>query len=832
MKRLLTTFLFGMIFQQLTIAQDVGPMWIAPPYYFDGVHGYLLPKPPGGYDGSPSKGSANLMGTYSSGIKFFVIDGQIYNSSGQKTATLTGFPNPYSAETAIVPDPANCNQYYIISIVDLYEGREGWTATPHIDLYNISSGTIVSRKTWFGNVPYDNFIAPAYVGIFPLTVPQTSVTSGLSGAGYGTLSVTRKQSDGSYFVTNITNTLLTTVKISRTGVSAQSSVLQIGGEEKEVRRGIQEIYEGQSENIIAYDQKSVNGQLVLLRMSKDMKTVIEQKLITVSTLDNSYIHGIEFSPSGRYLYITHENANGKQFEYYDFVTESLTEIETSLNVQFSEIESRKNASNETELFLLYEGGELKFNNVESPAQGQLSQVITFVNAPIPSYSVLDPTNQFNYLKYYLLPDQIDGEDYKTMLRGTIPAPAIVGASDFCSSASKTFTGSLSGLGTIKSYRWTITNPNNSVLYSGPSTLQATTPLGTFTIPSNVILLCQSYKVSLTVYNECNSNLIVTKPFNVNCPLAINAGIDINLCSNSLPATVSINVTSPTWPVLLNGVSYASSPIVIPAPTVTTDYTFYSNATVLPGNCPISSDVIRIIVIGNHPAFSTSVTPIAGTNYFTCLSTPLSMYNAEQQTIGFGQAYKVDDLNDAYPAASCSSASWFNTENFNGYNGLVSPAIVTCSNATSSPAGRFLNGHSYRITRTTSNSLCTAASWTAVITTNSGAQGTPGSPGSSGLPGAAGQSGSIESAEAINEKELLNTILITPNPTDGKFNINLQSKTAEKIVVYNLMGKVVFEVTDSENLNTIDIDLTDLSSGIYIVNIHSEGTIVARKIVKN
>ena len=74
----------------------------------------------------------------------------------------------------------------------------------------------------------------------------------------------------------------------------------------------------------------------------------------------------------------------------------------------------------------------------------------------------------------------------------------------------------------------------------------------------------------------------------------------------------------------------------------------------------------------------------------------------------------------------------------------------------------------------------------------------------------------------------NNFTIYPNPNAGIFSINLQNMNSENVMVkiYSMEGKLVFEKSYNTTSSSLleNFDLTDVSSGIYIVNIYA-GTFV-------
>ncbi|WP_378177386.1 T9SS type A sorting domain-containing protein [Aquimarina sp. SS2-1] len=77
--------------------------------------------------------------------------------------------------------------------------------------------------------------------------------------------------------------------------------------------------------------------------------------------------------------------------------------------------------------------------------------------------------------------------------------------------------------------------------------------------------------------------------------------------------------------------------------------------------------------------------------------------------------------------------------------------------------------------------------------------------------------------SVDEQEIINNKLrIYPVPTTGRINISIPIK---KAIIYNLIGKKVFETNKSS------FDITSLNSGVYFINIEGEKGNAIRRIVK-
>ncbi|MBC8267072.1 MAG: T9SS type A sorting domain-containing protein [Flavobacteriales bacterium] len=70
--------------------------------------------------------------------------------------------------------------------------------------------------------------------------------------------------------------------------------------------------------------------------------------------------------------------------------------------------------------------------------------------------------------------------------------------------------------------------------------------------------------------------------------------------------------------------------------------------------------------------------------------------------------------------------------------------------------------------------------------------------------------------------------IYPNPTTDKVNVVSYAAAINSIDIYNIHGQVVY--SKAVNANTIKINTTSFSDGIYIMNIKSDKATVIRKLI--
>jgi len=74
------------------------------------------------------------------------------------------------------------------------------------------------------------------------------------------------------------------------------------------------------------------------------------------------------------------------------------------------------------------------------------------------------------------------------------------------------------------------------------------------------------------------------------------------------------------------------------------------------------------------------------------------------------------------------------------------------------------------------------------------------------------------------------VKIIPNPSTGIFAIFITESTPEKIIVYDVLGNVVWQKENSEQLKIFNADLSTQPKGIYFLKIISEDKIYSQKLI--
>ena len=83
---------------------------------------------------------------------------------------------------------------------------------------------------------------------------------------------------------------------------------------------------------------------------------------------------------------------------------------------------------------------------------------------------------------------------------------------------------------------------------------------------------------------------------------------------------------------------------------------------------------------------------------------------------------------------------------------------------------------------------------------------------------------------INSLNNSGKIKIYPNPSNGKFTIDVENGSAiQTIKVYSIIGSLVKEISVSGTNKSIDIDMTGINEGMYIVKVEGAGKTFTQKI---
>jgi hypothetical protein len=397
------------------------------------------------YQGQVAADAQNIMmNAAGTDILFFIVDNHIYNKFGVESVsginefyypiTYTYNGNSYTisnpqifplfevynhvrkTEMVIIPDPGNCNGYYIIC-----NSATNTSAAPILNYVNIPPLGPRNNNQYFNT----QAIEPGDVGYNPDDPEFTYLNDVmiLSGSGLGfiapdggdvsypayknevSMGVTKLNANNErYFIYEnsgaIGSVTLYVYKINSTGITYQGKMI-VGGVNYSLSNEPElEI----KETAVAGEYKVAftSGADELLYYGKINVNSLTFSGFTTALYDNNYssesnpIRGIEFSPSGRYLYVLKEGGLDI-FGYFD--TDLTTPTFQNLTAGLS------NAANYegSQLELAYDGRLFFTSNtqyVQVANPNTPGGLVTTTNFPV---GFTHPTRW--------LQDQIDGMDY-------------------------------------------------------------------------------------------------------------------------------------------------------------------------------------------------------------------------------------------------------------------------------------------------------------------------------------------------------------------------------------------------------------------------------------
>ncbi|MCC6702106.1 MAG: T9SS type A sorting domain-containing protein [Fluviicola sp.] len=471
---ILTTFLALCSFA--LFAQN--PIWICPPNSVNPSGGIPIPLPTGQgqinnsedptdyYDASfRIHGSANGMQDVNGDLKFFVVDGLIYDADGKfldyvftntfdvvQNQNTNNYKIKYATnntigpETIIVPHPVNCNQYYIFSTyvnqtvlkdqlpedtippTPDYDSTAMITTFPIYCLFDADQGIVLDKGLWYSdptianNNPYlnnpsiltaSNALNPQ-AGDSPMTPLYWGDKIGLRGiSGIG---VTDIQPNGSRYLVCYFQNFLLTLEIKNDGSIVYNKRFELGPPGSSNKSSELEVVFDALTNqwIIATSNGFFGGNIHVIRLSQNMQALISNENVDLPLL-NSYAEatGIEFSPDLSKVIVTYTNATNLAVSNLCFIDldvfpySATSLLSNSLNS--SEIKYGFIESDGVNLLIASLNGIYRLSNPNTPDISNLSST-PIINIPIDTSNTGNSLNSFNQY-FYHLPDQIDGMDY-------------------------------------------------------------------------------------------------------------------------------------------------------------------------------------------------------------------------------------------------------------------------------------------------------------------------------------------------------------------------------------------------------------------------------------
>lgn len=387
------------------------------------------------YNGEFATNCHNSMRNLDGELQFFVVDDKIYDAEGYLLNSMIHV-NTFvkgTSETVIVPDPYNCNRYYIFAV-----GRIDYTTlSPKLPYYTILDMELENNAFNPGRKgeidPLITASGNTVIGIKDIS--PSHFTFGTS-QGNCFIAASKERADKSRFVYISNGVRVYRYIIDQNGLSYDNyyGFFNPSGDATASRgNGEMELIEVQNpigneyyRIAVPYEAQSPNGAATSI-FTADVD--IDGNVIPSSVkyfnfehvfghidggLQRAFIHGLEFSSDGNILYVMHDinDFHPNNLEYVDLTDPNptlipITTIPNSEDFEASQLE-------------VY-GGQLyfvtndRFGILTTPNQPATSNYVeqTFPSANFypANYQGGNPSWQY-WNKQYILPDQIDGEDYQ------------------------------------------------------------------------------------------------------------------------------------------------------------------------------------------------------------------------------------------------------------------------------------------------------------------------------------------------------------------------------------------------------------------------------------
>jgi len=415
-------------------------VWTFPPNYSIGL-GTPSPLPtPGGYaPGDPSqhnyilgpvKGSNNSMQDNNGNLLFFIESGKIYDSEGYYIADVGGS----NVETGIVPVPDNCEQYYIIT--NYRPNLFSYILYPNYKILDLSVANPISLRKG-AIIDVTTGVADPYNTGIDLTLNVNPVWNSAANKNVF-MGTTTLRADNTRFLFISSGVNVYRYKISSNGISFDnysfplSAAISAGGEfHSELE--IVEINNGSSSKYrIAIPQRTDDAafyvRIIDLDINGNVISGTEKSIDLIAqpfTDGTPYIKGLEFSPNGKYLYLTHINNTSSPFNNFPFkifdvdnnnyVTVTNPNLIADIHsFRFSLIELGKDGK----LYLANDHYMATITNPDNPTSLVWNGTAFPLNYALSKGTLVDdnPSGPLDSaLLLYLLPDQIDGMNYTSYL---------------------------------------------------------------------------------------------------------------------------------------------------------------------------------------------------------------------------------------------------------------------------------------------------------------------------------------------------------------------------------------------------------------------------------
>ena len=454
------------------------PLWTLTPNLVSGSVLSLPIGPPSSnpldpydyYQGWAARQGSNAMQDVNGNLRFFIVDGVIYDETGKYAAyawapyappTYTQDPitnamlpeGDGGSEIVIIPHPSKCNLYYIFGIQtkwsgDITKSLPGFTSTlPMYCLYDALNKQVLIRGSWYAPYPTDMLDAPQSNPIFTDVSTQNPIyTNGdsqvtpniwMEDYSFGTASLAAAPigTQGEYFIVCKMRRNFYIVRMDINGnlkywkrflhtntmggyTSRCEAELVFDETENAYKLAFGNLPTQSSSNLGSYSVEYYKLNNNLLNVLEHQTYEIPNVAQAPNASFHRPVHGIEFSSNKKYLYFNSSSDplnTVSNLHVADLTTG--TGAYNSLTLTSSQSNAIKNGNIElaqgNRLLISSPNGlyEIYNQNTSTPSLS-LSPVVAFNyqnNLGVNTQGSIYMSN--DYLVAYTLPDQIDGLNY-------------------------------------------------------------------------------------------------------------------------------------------------------------------------------------------------------------------------------------------------------------------------------------------------------------------------------------------------------------------------------------------------------------------------------------
>ncbi|MDT8412523.1 MAG: T9SS type A sorting domain-containing protein [Vicingaceae bacterium] len=441
-----------------------------PPYYYQFLNiPPLQPlNAPGGqsgfffdnYDETPAKFCHNAFQDINGEVAFFVVDDKVYNKDGyafidNQLIDNNGFPYKGYSEIMIIPDPGNCNRYYIFTTFTL--GDASAESTDSLESPETQSEIIPGYAILDLGLTDSNF--PNMVGglvqvtqgqyfntIFDLPFSNNPNISSNGTHSYASTELNPVTNER--FIFTLTEGRILRYRLNAAGLTfdgeiASATISNFSWSASGIVKAEMEVIKlanGNYRMALAGDINPIGStnlairSIVIFELNQNGIEIGNPEIIQYSSggngtpLANNFstevsIHGLEFSPGGNYLYInrTKTTAFPATLEVYQIGSGLQPPNIPSLNTvgntheefRYSQIELGKDGK----LYFANSNNLATYSNPNNPFSSPSQWNNTAL--PLTNYNLVGSiTSPSENLWSYILPDQIDGMDYTAHFNAT------------------------------------------------------------------------------------------------------------------------------------------------------------------------------------------------------------------------------------------------------------------------------------------------------------------------------------------------------------------------------------------------------------------------------